>query len=127
MLSLSFLLSLTDNVKALFDAWFIGDTFLQDLAQTYETIRQKAEKSRGDKDKMYLLQYYNVKTGYKRLSIGVRRASARILNSLIDLLNEEHKLPRFLVVIVDKDLIADTDIFDGYASKMINDMIHWLV
>ena len=114
-----------DNVKALFDMWFLGDNFLQDLAQTYETIRQKAEHS--NDNKTFLLQYYNVKNIYKKLSVGVKRTAARVINSLIDTLNQENKLPHFLVVILDKDVISDVDVLDGHASRIVADMIRWIV
>ena len=114
---------------ALFDTWVIGDTFTQDLAQSYEAIRLKAEKCRkNDLEPVpYLLQYYNVKFFYKRLSVSVRRTIGRILNSLIEALNEEHKLPRFLVVIIDKDIISDTDVFDPNAERVVADNVAWLI
>ena len=75
----------------------------------------------------YLLQYYNIYNLYKTSSSGLCRAAARILNSLIDQLNKENRLPRFLVVIIDKDLVSDLNVFDGYAAQMVSDYTNWLV
>ena len=59
----------TDNIKAIFDTWIIGDDFLQDLSSSYDAIRSAAA---GNPDKnTYLLKYYNVKLLYKLMSAGV--------------------------------------------------------
>ena len=68
-----------------------------------------------------------MKTLYKTSSSGTRRATTRIINSLIDELNSQHKIPRFLVVIIDKDVIADVDLYDKEASPRMIDNLNWLV
>ena len=115
----------TDNIKAIFDTWIIGDDFLQDLSSSYDAIRSAAA---GNPDKnMYLLKYYNVKLLYKLMSAGVHCVIARIINSLIDGFNMNDHLPRFIVVIIDHDIIKDVDVFDRNAHKTIGDNVHWLV
>ena len=118
---------LAGNIKALFDTWILGDSFLKDLSFTYESIKQQAEKNKSKEDKPYLLQYYNVKLLYKQLSQGVHRTVATILNTLIEQFNNIHILPRFLVVIIDKDILTDIDVFDSHAISMLTDDIQWLV
>ena len=72
------------------------------------------------------MQYYNVVNAYKTTS-GVSKAVARILNALIHTINAEQKLPRFLVIILDKDLLSDINVFDGYAARAITNSVDWLV
>ena len=118
--------SITDSVRALFDTWIVGDMFLKDLDITYEAIRKQVEKSSVE-DRPYLLKYYNVRLFYKFPPVGVSKAATRIVNSLIERFNIDHRLPRFIVVIVDKDIIKDINVYDGFAPLMTQDAIQWLV
>ena len=113
---------ISDNLPALFDMWIIGDNILRDLAQTYELIKTKAEKMK-PANRPYLLRYYNVMTQYVQSSSIARLAPGRILNSLIDLINEKKRLPRFLIVIIDKDILNDVNVFDGYAMHIMSECV----
>ena len=53
-------------------------------------------------------------------------ATARILNSLIDGLNENNRLPRFLLIALDKDVIGDLKMFDFGVSKNLLALVNWL-
>ena len=109
----------------IFNTWIIGDNVLQDLAQTWDAIKLKSTEKNASY-KPYLMQYYNVVNMYK-ITSGVSKAVARILNALIETINAEQKLPRFLVVIPDKDLLSDINVFDGYAACAITNSVDWLV
>ena len=51
----------------------------------------------------------------------------KIQNAFIAAMNDNHLLPRFVVVILDKDLIVDVDIFDCGAQDIIYDNVDWLL
>ena len=51
----------------------------------------------------------------------------RVLNSFIEALNEGRRLPRFLIVMLDKEIIEDINVFDYGASSEIIDNVNWLV
>ena len=57
---------------------------------------------------LYMNEYYNV---LPFVRTGEANCIARVINSLIDALNECHRLPRFLVIILDCDIIDDADPF----------------
>ena len=57
----------------------------------------------------YMFEYYNI---HAYQTIGVKSTLARILNALGDAVQERPRLPRFLLVIMDKDVMADFDLFD---------------
>ena len=46
------------------------------------------------------------------VSIGVKSVMVRVLNSLEDTLQSRSRLPRFLIILLDKDLIADFNLDD---------------
>ena len=73
----------------------------------------------------YLLEFYNIKKFYN-LSPGVR-VIARIINALIEAIDERQKLPRFLLVILDKDILADLDVYDPQIVRLIRQMVNWVV
>ena len=52
---------------------------------------------------------------------------SRVVNALITGLNERHRLPRFLLVVVDTDLIAGFDIFKSDIIKSIRQSTSWMV
>ena len=61
-------------------------------------------------------------------SVGVRSAAARILNALMEAINSRPRLPRFLVIIMDFDIMKDFD-FDDNLLKPYKDfykVLHWL-
>ena len=63
----------------------------------------------------YLYDYYNIQYGFHPPLSQVRNAQARYYNALIELMNgKEMKLPKYIIMIVEKDLIEDV-------MKMISD------
>ena len=76
----------------------------------------------------YLHSFYNVHGFSTHPSSGNHRTIGRIINALIHALNTRKRLPRFLVVIIDKDIIEDVGIFDfgvtneiGQEPGMVNE------
>ena len=51
----------------------------------------------------------------------------QIYNSLIEALNKRERLPHFLLVIIDKDIVEDIDLFDYGASKELMGNLEWLI
>ena len=53
---------------------------------------------------------------------------ARVLNELIRELNKlPFQLPRYIIIILDKDLIANADLYDYGVSRTIEDTLKWLL
>ena len=75
----------------------------------------------------YLFEYYNIH-GYSQLkSSSVKHVMGRIINSLAEALNIRGKLPRFITVIIDHDMIQDINVFDRDAKFSIYNTVNWLV
>ena len=75
----------------------------------------------------YLYDYYNVFAYVPAHSLGATRTIARTFNVVVEGLNNKKCLPRFLIVVVDKDIIKDVNIFEYGASKAIVKNVEWLV
>ena len=80
----------------------------------------------------YSDEYYNVHA-YFTSSTPQRYATGRIVNNLIETLNQKQvqrmRLPRFLIVMPDKDIINDTDDLEIGESETVKDIaqnVNWV-
>ena len=74
----------------------------------------------------YLEQFYNIQGFFKKSLNVYGNSTACILNSIIEALNEDDRLPRFLIIALDKDILSDFHRFDHGISKNIEAVINWL-
>ena len=118
-----------DDIRAYWDLWLLGDTFLADVYNEFLSIKQKARKNK----KFilpYILDFFNVSALFTR-SAGVNLAMARIVNSLIEAVNAKGALlPKYIIVVLDKDILHDLnfDEVDFETNKqMVPDLVRWLV
>ena len=72
----------------------------------------------------YLNDFYNV-LPFSRDTPDVQVVT-RVVNSMIEVINRTKRLPRFLIVMLDKDLISEIDIFSKYAIKTLKENVNWL-
>ena len=106
--------------------WFIGDRTLTDVFNTFQaTINEIEEDKKRAKVKPYLLEYYNIKKFTRADPNDL--VVTRVFNSLVDAINERKRFPRFLIVILDKDVINNADVFDDNILDFIRDSVNWLV
>ena len=117
-----------DSIKALYDIWFVGDSFLRSIYPTYQEMVNDSKLNKKSY-KPYTLDYYNRKAFY--LENDSRRndssATLRILNKLIDVLNSNDKLPRYICIIPDSDLIKDLKFYEFGARKNLTNIVNWLM
>ena len=115
--------SFPESVEAKFDCWFLGDKFLKTTHNAMQ-IAINAMMQNKKLPQMYLHEFYNTKPLCNPDRHG--NLLARIVNSLLEECNTTHHLPRFLVVMIDKDLITDLDVYDRDIVMMIRDVVNWL-
>ena len=116
---------------AIYDAKFAGDQCLSKSFTSFDAItrqiRRKIKEGKSQIRPQYLEQYYNVKGFYPESSKIHDTASDRILNAVVDALNGDDHLPRFLVVVVDKDILNyDIKEFDYGLYKNLAMITNWL-
>ena len=115
-------------MKAVKDTWIIGDGFLYDIFTSYQAAKTEASI---DKFKPpYMYDYYNIHYGFHPPLSQIKSTEARISNSLIELLNsKEFKLPKYILIIPDKDLIEGvlSQFCDYGFKKVFRASIKWLM
>ena len=87
-------------------------------------------KAKHDATKLpYLYEYYNFEGFFMNPLSAVKPAIARIYNSLIKALNSHSHLPRYVIILLDKDVPASVQSyhFDSGAKEMIEDNARWLL
>ena len=121
-------LIVTDDLPAIFDLWLLGDHFLREIFDAYQAIKLQAEKGKSeDVITPYIQDYYNVREFYKTPFAGVKFASTRVVNNLTDAINQKKRLPKYLIVILDKDLILDINLDDNDAEMLLQEEVRWTV
>ena len=113
----------TANVPAQQRVWLVGDEFLQSAFNSFEAMKN------GNSGYVpYLFDYYNV-TPFWKYSIGsiVRSPLARVVNSLIEAINSSKNLPRFIIFILERDVLKKAAFYDYGSSLVIGNSLRWLI
>ena len=115
-------------MPAFFDVWMVGGAFLDAIFGKFQEHQNAAimDRRKPDTPSMYLTDRFNVKLSTYHSSS--QPAISRILNATIEALNTEHRLPKMLIIIIDKDIINDLkdEDFDYGANKCLTLNINWL-
>ena len=74
----------------------------------------------------YLQDYYNVKKFHATSASRVTTATSRILNKLIDALNKNDRMPKYIIFLLDKDIIGDLKSIEYGATKNLANIVNWL-
>ena len=88
-------------VGAYNDIWIIGDYFLKDANAELQGLKKMSISKHLPQP--YIHENFNVHTRYADLVI---KGIARLLNPLVEILNFQHRLPKYIIVVPDKDLIS---------------------
>ena len=102
----------------------MGDTFLRGIVGNLQESKNKSENNK-QMPTPYLFDYYNTTPYYQKANEG--KAMTQILNSVIEAFNERDHLPKYIIFILDKDIIKDVDVFSFDAVKTLGKITAWLI
>ena len=74
----------------------------------------------------YMIDYYNVHAYYQPTNFP-KEPAARVVTSLIDAFDSKKRLPKTMIVIMDKDILKGEDLQDREAHAVLNKTVNWLV
>ena len=78
------------------------------------------------KDKTYMQEYYNINDYYFSQSNLMPSATSRIVNTAIEALNDRERLPRYMVIVIDKDLMDDLSDLQNNPVRDLVALINWI-
>ena len=108
-------------VMAIKDTWFVGDQFINDTFHAFPAMYNESKLAKTRKP--YLYDYYNVKCFSTNLLSTVRNILAHLVNALIKALNNNDKIPRFIIVVPDSDIICSINVFDLGTKRILEEAL----
>ena len=118
-------LSRTGGVKAYKDVWCVGDKFLSDVFGKLQMIRSDAAVSHDPQP--YTYDAYNVSPWFLSQTSQMRPAVVRFANAFIKALNEENRLPKYVVMFPDKDILSDLPFYAFGVKQLLRKELNWLL
>ena len=112
-------------MESYFNLWVLGDRFLKSVFNEYRVKINECKENK-KMPRPYIQEYYNV-LPYTTESSNDVPAISRIWNALGDAIIERKRLPRFLLVVIDKDIISDHDVFDEHIVATIQESVDWII
>ena len=116
---------LSDDIKALRSVWCIGDDFLYQIFGALQSL--KSEASIRNKCPPYIYEYYNVSAYYQNPLSRAEPTISCLLTALIEALNQHIYLPKYVILLCDKDIIQSADIWDFGVGKELENQVNWLL
>ena len=110
-----------DDIKATKDVWLVGDEFLHEIHHALQ--EWKSDLVAKSKNLTYLYDQYNIHHWYDSPLVPNVHV-CHLLNSL-DRLNTTAKLPKYVLMFPDMDIISDTDLDYG-VMIILEEQLQWL-
>ena len=128
---------LSDDIRAVKDLWLIGDTFLKQMYHTLRAVKMgqtapglsREQQQKISEHELYIHRMFNVKTYYTKVIPGVNNPLMRVVNALINAMNEPTnlQLPRMIIIMLDDEFLHMMNFKDFGISMMIGKCLEWLV
>ena len=114
------------DVKAHKDIWVIGDCFLGEIFHTLQQM--KTEAATAKKEMPYVYDYYNILcVRANPLNQGPNSSIlVNMVNSLVHTLNENNKMPKYILVIPDSNVVNYVWKYKTGTSLMSGTAIDWI-
>ena len=71
--------------------------------------------------------YYNVEFNFQRPLCRIKLLEDRVFNAIVETMNNQEKLPKYLLVILDKDLIESLTTLDFGVKISMERILTWLI
>ena len=114
-------------MRAQKDLWLIGDTFIDSIYYILQDMKVQAKD--GKRPMPYIYEYYNISCWNANQLSPIKNTLARILNSIIDAMNDENnktRMSRYIVIIPNRDILKFIN-FQFGISQVIGNCLNWLL
>ena len=106
-------------MRAIKDCWLVGDEFFGEIHHTLQELKSECSTT------PYLYEQYNVMPFYLS-ALSPQPRVIRILNAFIDALNSTPKLPKYVLIIPDQDLMPGSKHLDYGVVHIMEQQLRWL-
>ena len=107
------------------DLWLIGDSFLHSIYHALQKIRMQADIAK--KEHLYIHNYFNVTCYTPNPNSMLRNIMTRFANTLIKASNDTLKLPRFIVVIPDDNIMKPLRYKKEDFKELVHESLSWII
>ena len=115
-------INIAENVEAIYDCWILGDEFLKEMMNSLHALCHKAKRLNSTPP--HIFQTYNVKDYH---SGGMYKGIARMIKPMVEALNDRHRLPRFILVIPDMDILKHLKSHNINTAFVMGSALHYLI
>ena len=112
------LLLFSEDVEGYDELWLVGDNF---MAETYRNHFKKLDGEWFMKENFEVFPFCSSKCSDNNANM-----LSHITNSLVFALNKHYKLPCFIIVIMDNDLVWYLQYEDDGATRMVGEWLEWI-
>ena len=106
------------------DIWILGDWFLKDMFLTLQALKHGSTVQR--KSPPYIYDMYNLFYFFTSpLNFG-NNTLLQINNAFIEAINRRDQLPKFIIIVLDCDLIDMINRFDFGITAELEQCVKWL-
>ena len=112
------------NIPAIHDTWIVGDTFLREIYPTFQAMETQAVQSK--KSPPYAFEYFKVFPFYSSNLQYSRNVLTRIQNAIVEAFNRRERLPQYMIIIMDKDIVEAAEHFTFGVKKIFDRWHKWL-
>ena len=117
-------LYLTGNVAALEDLWIVGDAFVPEVFAVFQASKVSVDMN--NREVPFLYRMFNIfYFSSSKLSNG-RNVLLRVINAFTEGLNRRQHLPKYIIILLDKDILSMLDLDVAGLTKQLERCIAWL-
>ena len=110
-------------VEAFTDVWFIGDEFLKEAKASLKSIQLSSKHKK--MVPLFIVEMFNIPNYNSNWG---SRGLVKFLNPLIDALNEHPRLPKYIIIIPDRDFMkCIKEGEQNCSSIMIGACLHYII
>ena len=99
--------------------------FVKEIYQTFPSLKLQA--IRLNRKIPYCYEKFNVETFFYNNSYGLKSPVSHLLNSVINTINAQEFLPKYLIIIPDKDIVDFINYTQRGISQIIGTILDWLI
>ena len=107
------------------DVWLCGDEFLNNLFPILQELCDSAKDAH--EPIPYLYQYYNITRITEEKMSTNKTFLSRVINSITRGLQNQPKLPRYIIMLIDADLVQFVNHFGFSISHILGSCLEWLM